>query len=381
MHIFSVYIVGGIELCSQLYFFLSYLKKSLRPLNLFFSGLLTFSVMWLSYGIVCSLTCMVHPFLFSLYSARAGIMCSILGDVLTLFLSLACYLFILKYFTPEEKKEDKYVMLFLLPVFLIFLLVEYIRREIYGNTILTDSGGNVLNAHHGQMLMLQVLAMASLVCVLMGYKKLEGNFRLGRELALLTQAESYLRQYVTEAKMHEEGTRSFRHDVKNHMAVLRELLLQGNTQQALHYMGDMEELAEKCSFHFCTNHPMADIVINRKLELAQRMGIDVCCSLSLPYPCQVRDIDLCIILSNALDNAREGCSWDENGERYIQVTGKCQGDFIFLEVSNSFNGEKFFREGTGLKNIRTVAKKYHGRVEINRGERTFVISILLGRLS
>lgn len=205
MHIFSVYIVGGIELCSQLYFFLSYLKKSLRPLNLFFSGLLTFSVMWLSYGIVCSLTCMVHPFLFSLFSARAGIMCSILGDVLTLFLSLACYFFILKYFTPEEKKEDKYVMLFLLPVFLIFLLVEYIRREIYGNTILTDSGGNVLNAHHGQMLMLQVLAMASLVCVLMGYKKLEENFRLGRELALLTQAESYLRQYVTEAKMHEEG--------------------------------------------------------------------------------------------------------------------------------------------------------------------------------
>lgn len=377
LDIFSAYIIGGMELCAQLYFFLRFLNKRLRPLHFVFCGLLTLVVMRLSYGIACSLTSMVHPFLFSIYSVRAGILCSLLWDIVELFLSLACYIGILKYFSPKERENDIYVMLFSMPVFLIFFMLEYVKKEIYGNDILTDNQGNVLNANHGQMLILQVLAMASLFCILLGYQKMEENFRLNRELSLLTQEENYFRQYVTEAKMHEDETKSFRHDVKNHMVVLKELLRQGEVGQALDYVGDMEELAGKCSFPFCTNHPLADILIHRKLGLAESRGISVCCSLLLPYPCQMRDIDLCIILSNALDNAVKGCGINEEGEKYIRVEGKSQGDFLFIEISNSYDGKKRFREGTGLKNVRAAARKYHGQVNLTVKDGEFCFSVLL----
>lgn len=52
---------------------------------------------------------------------------------------------------------------------------------------------------------------------------------------------------------------------------------------------------------------MADILLENKLGLARGCGIETECSLILPYPCPIGDMDLCIILSNALDNAVNYC--------------------------------------------------------------------------
>lgn len=96
--------------------------------------------------------------------------------------------------------------------------------------------------------------------------------------------------------------------------------------------GYMDEITEELSFPCNTNNPVADILIENKLGMAKNMGIDVSCSLSLPYPCMIRDIDFAIILSNALDNAVYACkSMDAHAEKYIRISGKIQGDFIFLE--------------------------------------------------
>ncbi len=92
---------------------------------------------------------------------------------------------------------------------------------------------------------------------------------------------------------------------------------------------------------------MVDILLGNKLGIAERSAIDVHCALTLPSPCAIRDIDFCIILSNALDNAIRACR-DMDGERYIRVTGNVQGDFIRMEVENSYQGKGLFREGTGL---------------------------------
>ena len=64
--------------------------------------------------------------------------------------------------------------------------------------------------------------------------------------------------------------------------------------------------------------------VGNKLGIAQSMGIDVACSLLLPYPCSLRDIDICIILSNALDNAIQAVKrLDAGMEKYIHVFREC----------------------------------------------------------
>ena len=202
---------------------------------------------------------------------------------------------------------------------------------------------------------MQFFGLLSVFCILFSYKKLQQNFRLSTELSLLEQEEHFLNQYVEEAKTRYDETKSFRHDIRNHIAVVKKLLQSGKVEEAVSYMEDMDDMAEKMSFPCSTNNPVADILVGSKLGLAGSMGIRVGCSLLLPYPCGLRDIDICIILSNALDNAIHACkSLAADAERYIHVSGRIQGDFLMMEVENSFHGKGMVKPGTGLVDYKGI---------------------------
>ena len=152
----------------------------------------------------------------------------------------------------------------------------------------------------------------------------------------------------------------------------------GKLEQALGYMGDMKDMAEELSFSCNTNHPTVDILLENKLGIAKGMGIEASRFLALPNPCPVRDIDFCIILSNALDNAIHACgNMGEGAEKYIRVTGRMQGDFLLIEVRNSFQGKGVSAMGTGLSNIKAAAEKYQGTMHTKAEGGTFVLSVLL----
>nr|WP_305139192.1 ATP-binding protein [uncultured Schaedlerella sp.] len=98
----------------------------------------------------------------------------------------------------------------------------------------------------------------------------------------------------------------------------------------------------------------------------------------MPYPCSLRDIDICIILSNALDNAIQAVKrLDAGREKYIRVSGRIQGDFLMMEIENSFQGKGAFKKGTGLSNVKKAAEKYGGAMSIETPENKFVLHVLL----
>ncbi|MDE7324631.1 MAG: GHKL domain-containing protein [Lachnospiraceae bacterium] len=338
---------------------------------------LTLEVMQLSFGIVNTFLGILFPMLHPFAPDAAGIVFMFLG-YMALPLAALCYHMICRYFSYYETIKKQYVLMVLIPILLIFLVGEYINFTIYEASGMTQNGHISARASYYPMLVIELLGMASLFCVLFAYKKLLQNFRLSTELSLLEQAEHSLNQYVEEAKAHYDKTKSFRHDIKNHIAVVKGLLQHGKTEQALNYIGDMEEMTGGLSFSCSTNNPIADILLGNKLGIAKSMGIEVNCPLILPYPCPVRDIDFCIILSNALDNAIHACRMlDSDAEKYIHVTGRIQGDFLLLEIENSFQGRRSFRTGTGLSNIKAVAEKYHGTMSVRIQGAVFILSVLL----
>lgn len=64
-------------------------------------------------------------------------------------------------------------------------------------------------------------------------------------------------------------------------------------------------------------------------------------------------------------------------ERYIRVAGRIQGDFLLMEIENSFQGTSLPKEGTGLSNIRAVAEKYQGAVSVKIQGAVFLLHVLL----
>lgn len=420
MDFFNVYIMGNAQALTGFYFLVRFLQKKVRIyfyilfalfwtvftksiptdrieefllyiLLLVISGIfichadwksvilysaLAVGIMQLSYGIVNSLLSILYPVLLPFHQKIAGIVFMLAGHITALLLAVVCYYVIYRCFSYDETVKKQYVIMILTPVLLIFFMGEYVNSIIYSNVI--NDSEIIMCANHYQMLAIQLLGMASLFCIMFAYKKLLQNFHLSTELSLLEQEEHSLNRYVEEAKTRYDKTKSFRHDVKNHIMIVKDLLQNGKLEQALTYIGDMENMTEELSFPCNTNNPVVDILVGNKLGMAKNKGIDVCCSLRLPYPCFVRDIDFCVILSNALDNAIHAC---ENiygiAEKYIRVAGRIQGDFVLLEIENSFHGNGRIKNGTGLSNIKTVAEKYHGAVNIKTQDTSFNLSVLL----
>lgn len=331
-------------------------------------------MMQLNFGIIDSLSGILQPLTFSLPPEAAALFILAFG-LLPLPMSILCCRAVTKYLPADG---SPYSLLFLTPHLFIFIIGRYISTNIYGNTTVRTTSGNTVSARHCQMLVVQLLAAASLFCVLFAYKKLTENFHLQTRLSLLEQEGNFLRQYVNEAKERYSRTKSFRHDLKNHMTVLTRLLESGYSQKALEYIGEMDHLTGDMSFSCHTNNPVLDILIGNKLGIAKSEGIEIQCSLLLPNPCSVRDIDLCILFSNALDNALAACAKMKEGARkYIYVSGHVQGDFIFLDIQNSFENNAPILPGTGLSNIKTVVEKYKGAMNIQTDSSCFDLSILL----
>jgi len=418
---FNIYVMGSIQMLIGVYFFTRFLQKKMKfyfyflfavccivmikvipdgriiefltyGLLLMASGIfachtdwksvilyaaLTVEIMQLSYGMVNSLLSILYPLMLAFNKKMVGMAFMLLGNM-ALLLAVFCYHMVYRYFLHCEIIKKQYILVILTPIWMIFFMDEYINSIFYGNVTVTEENRITIYMNHYQMFIIQFLGMASLFCMMFAYKKLLQNFHLSTKLSLLEQEEHSLNQYVEDAKTHYEKTKAFRHDIKNHVTVVKELLQNGELEQALDYMKDIEDMTEGLSFPCSTNNPVADILVGNKLGIAKNMGIDVSCSLHLPYPCLVRDIDFCIILSNALDNAIHACkNMDCNVEKYIRVMGRIQGDFILLEIENSFQGKRLFRKGTGLSNVKAIAEKYHGAMSIKTQDTSFILSVLL----
>ena len=421
---FNIYIIGLIEAAFQFYFLAKILKKKLWLPFYFLFGVcavvftsflsvgtatgfvvmvflltvcgilvchvdfktsllyatLTTEIMLLCYGIVKSLIGLLYAWLPYFFYDTAGIAAMLASEAASLLLTGVCYYMVYRYFSDYTASEMQQMFLVFIPILMIFIMSEYINTLSfdYRYVVLKEDGSFEYLLSHWQLLAMHLLGLLSLFCILFSYKKLQQNFRLSTEISLLEQEEHSLNWYVEEAKTRYDETKSFRHDIRNHIAVVKNLLQNRKLEEAVSYMEDMEDMAEKMSFPCSTNNPVVDILVGNKLGIAKSMGIDVDCSLLLPYPCSLRDIDICIILSNALDNAIEAVKrLDAGMEKYIQVSGRIQGDFLMMEIENSFHGKGAFKKGTGLSNVKKVAEKYGGAMSIETQENKFVLHVLL----
>ncbi len=344
---------------------------------------LTTEIMLLCYGIVKSLIGLLYAWLTYFFYDTAGITVMLVSEAASLLLTGVCYYMVYRYFSRDvfyTAAEMQQMFLVFIPILMIFIMSEYINTFSfdYQYMILEEDGSFEYLISYWQLLAMHLLGLLSLFCILFSYKKLQQNFRLSTEISLLEQEEHSLNRYVEEAKARYDETKSFRHDIRNHIAVVKNLLQSGKFTEAVSYMEAMDDIAEKMSFPCSTNNPVVDILVGNKLGIAKSMGIDADCSLLLPYPCDIKDIDICIVLSNALDNAIQAVkSLDAGIEKYIRVSGRIQGDFLMIEVENSFHGKDTFKKGTGLSNVKKVAEKYGGAMSIETQENKFVLHVLL----
>ena len=333
------------------------------------AALLTLAVFQQAFGLINSLEAVLLP-----NSVGSGLLyvLVILFTLAALGICALCYAAVLKMLSPTELAQMPAFLLLLLPE-LFFLVAElYIVQTEYSYLPVSLSVGR-----HLALLVLQALGLIALFCTLYACQRICRGLQAQAELNSLRQAAQAQKTYIAEAQLRYTQTQSFRHDIKNHLAVLSGLLAGGRLAEGQAYLQKLHTASEALAFPYQTGSPTLDVLLTEKLGLAQAAGIKTEVSLLWPQSCAVDDFDLCVIFANALDNAYQACQQLADG-RFMRIAGRRQGDFYCLEFTNSCAAAKTeVVPGIGLGNIRMAAEKYHGAVQINKEGTLFSLSVLL----
>ena len=298
-------------------------------------------------------------------------------------LVMGFFALILKKFRESIADENELTLLQLtVPAFFIALLERVIQDSIYGNGLIVDWYTKEIlpnvNINYGEILFVQVLACACLLVTLFVHQKMVRILDSQRKLELLKQQAAEQENYIKEAKVRYQQTSSFRHDIKNHLTVLAELLKAGEGGKAREYLENLGDISDGLSYPVWTGNAAVDALLGSKCFIADQKGIGIRCEIKLPEDAGVKDVDWCIILANGIDNAIAACENLDQGERYIHISNKRKGNFYVLSIENSCrkNMGKLPEEGTGLFNIRNAAGNYKGKVETMVSQGVFKLHVL-----
>ena len=324
----------------------------------------------LSFGIINSAEMMLFPHLIGKPLLYGMVL---FATMAAFFVCACCYGAIRKLLSLDADSQTPYLGLLLFPGLFFFAAELYLLHTSYRISVSSLSLPDTKNL---ALLSLQVMGLGALFCTLYAYRHLCRGFQAQAALQSLTQAAQAQKIYIAEAQMRYEQTKSFRHDIKNHFAVLDGLLHSGKWEEGRKYLKKLRTVSDTLSFPCQTGNPVVDILLGEKLGLARASGIDMEVSLLLPKFCGIDDLDLCVIFANALDNAICACQAGE-GAKHIRIAGKQQGDFYLLSFENTCSGEPLPPAGTGLSNIQSAAKKYHGTMLTEKEGTLFSLNVLL----
>ena len=177
--------------------------------------------------------------------------------------------------------------------------------------------------------------------------------------------------YYQGLRQQETQVRRLRHDLRNHLTVIRGLVERGDNQGAAGYLDQLADSpALRGTRRICENEA-ANVVLAAKAEVLEREGAAADFAVSLPAELPVAEVDLCALLGNALDNAIEG----SQGAVDRRITVRCKADkgLFMLRVENPLGGavnadlsttkEDKTAHGFGIPGMREIAERYHGTLE------------------
>lgn len=337
------------------------------------TAVLAYYVPQCSFNFISSAESLILPFL---SNDQAPVPFLALALAASLLLSMGCYGLVLRSFPPEEPFSGPYTWMLLPPCLFLLAAEFYLAHISYSQVtipILPETG------KHLALLGLDLLSLAALFSILYGYRRTCRGLKAQAAMASLIQQIHAQKTYTDEAQMRYEKTRSFRHDVQNHLAVLDGLLRSGSISRAQLYLEKLHAVAGDLSFPWKTGSPVVDILLEEKLSLAQSRGIKAEAELTLPEEGFIDELDLCVIFANALDNGIQACTEACSPENpaFIRITGQAQGDFYMLEFENTCLPGPLPKAGTGLSNIQAAAEQYGGGITIERSGGLFRLSVLL----
>ena len=296
------------------------------------------------------------------------------------FLTYITILFtkIKKFKTDSQSPKQYAVLVFSLPVasFLVMMLFLSCCYQIKGT------------GFHLATLIVSIILVSSNIAIYYLIDKLNELIETKEKLLF---AELHIKNQVLhyqELYKHQNELRMFRHDIKNRLVALIALMKEGKTDKAISTMEKNLNFLEEMNNNVVnTGNPVIDAILQSKLHAAKDKQATLHISTKLAEVIKIDELELGIVLGNALDNAIDAVDKITSKEnRIIKLNLLSTEDRLSLSVTNpvsenidtnKLTTSKTDREnhGYGIKSIQTIAQKYNGIVSFTCENNIFNISV------
>lgn len=166
--------------------------------------------------------------------------------------------------------------------------------------------------------------------------------------------ENYMQEelaHFTQYKLAQEETARFRHDIRNNLLCLNDMLQSDETDKARTYLRELLDVSDTLRAKFVSGDEMLDCIVGVKAGIMEENGIrfqlDGVLAGGLPW----KSVDICVVFANALDNAIEACARLPAEDRQIAMCIKSTPQFWFVSITNPVKDrvdtDKLFRKDSG----------------------------------
>ena len=223
----------------------------------------------------------------------------------SIFYNAICWLLTAVFYYPavhavkemvdDENFAQTWYVFWVLP--LVFIALNLFMIPRYSGTLYV---GRILKGYFVLSLTLLILLLWFSAAFLIMATILNRNARLRQENQLLSMQQ----QRYENLKASIEEMRQARHDMRHHLNQISRLAEEENLPKLKEYLTSTICKIPDFDMHLCENQA-ADSVAGYYYALARRENIPFSLQLDLPARLPVDEVDMCLVLSNLLENALE----------------------------------------------------------------------------
>ncbi len=215
-----------------------------------------------------------------------------------------------------------------------------------------------------------------LICFIRALLELiEGLSRQDAELRTISLREKCAIENMTILRRSQEETRRYQHEMQHHMIVLDELISRNQDEKASAYIHHLLEESASVPQGVYSENLVINAVAGYYLNEAKADGIRVENQIRTTDQLPLTDEELCVMLSNLLENALEACrSMNRNSDRYISVTLSASPEHMTILCENSTDSDiqmdsdgsvvsskaDMRNHGYGLASVRQIVDRHYG---------------------
>lgn len=262
------------------------------------------------------------------------------------------------------------------------LLLSVITFSFLLTLIWITDGKNRID-HVGSLL----LSICEVVVVLIGIWILIIDSSRRKQRVNAERAKQYL-SYIEQLEAGHEEIRKIHHDLKRHLNALNYFAKENDIDGIKDYLKSIgvDDLSENFEDAQYTENRLFNVILADKKKKAKKLDIMIQFEGVLHCESSVSDYDLTIVVSNLLDNAIEYVSqndfkeiafgvFQDQNSTVIRVANPIRsGEEVRIGKSSKGHPEL---HGYGLMNVKRVAEKYNGMLELNIEDKTFTAKVLM----